>query len=51
MKQRLGIANAIMHGPELLILNEPTNGLDLVGIVKVRKFINEFYKEKDITKK
>lgn len=41
MKQRLGIANAIMHDPELLILDEPTNGLDPIGIAEVRDFIKE----------
>ena len=49
MKQRLGIANAIMHEPELLILDEPTNGLDPIGIAEMRKFIENLCKEKGIT--
>lgn len=49
MKQRLGIANAILHDPELLILDEPTNGLDPIGIAEVRNFIKDLSKERGKT--
>lgn len=49
MKQRLGIANAILHDPELLILDEPTNGLDPIGIAEVRKFIRDLCVEREKT--
>ena len=49
MKQRLGIAMAILNFPKLLILDEPTNGLDPSGIHEIRELIKNFPKEYGMT--
>ncbi len=49
MKQRLAIALAVMHDPELLILDEPINGLDPIGIAEVRDFIRTLCEERGKT--
>lgn len=49
MKQRLGIANAILGNPDIVILDEPINGLDPQGIVDIRKLIHKLNKEYNMT--
>lgn len=49
MKQRLGIAAAIMHTPDLLILDEPINGLDPIGIKEIRTLLKRLTHEFGIT--
>ncbi len=49
MRQRLGVAQAILHKPKLLVLDEPTNGLDPQGIRELRDYLRQLCKEEGIT--
>ncbi len=48
MRQRLGVAQALVHNPKLIILDEPMNGLDPVGVKQLREYLKSVAKEKRV---
>ncbi|WP_414052433.1 ABC transporter ATP-binding protein [Macrococcus animalis] len=49
MRQRLGLAQALLHKPKILILDEPTNGLDPAGIREIRDYIKRLAREENMS--
>ncbi|PWU68095.1 ABC transporter ATP-binding protein [Gracilibacillus dipsosauri] len=48
MRQRIGVAQALLHNPSILILDEPTNGLDPAGIREIRQYIRKLAEEENV---
>lgn len=49
MRQRLGLAMALLPGPEIMVLDEPINGLDPEGIIDIRNMLKQLVSERDMT--
>jgi ABC-2 type transport system ATP-binding protein len=47
--QRLGLARALLHGPEIVVLDEPANGLDPAGVVEVREMLRALVRDRGVT--